>query len=106
MSDDTTPYNDEDLVYVDPKQKAVLGRVEWSNKGNSKPKEMEETEEDAFEDKKEAKGKFKKRKRLCPWGTYKTMQKIYRIEGKEREIENYKTIDEAMDLAVKETFWD
>jgi hypothetical protein len=118
-------YNDEDLVYVDPKTRVVMGFVEWSNAGKPKPlpvKEHIEEDDDeaapapAAEKGSEAPAKPAKggrpvrvrRTRYCPWGTYRSMKRVYKIEGKVRDNkdENRKTLDEAIELAMKEPFWD
>ena len=48
----TASYKDEDLVYVDPETRTVVGPVEWSKSGNPKPLEVREKESDE-KDKKE-----------------------------------------------------
>lgn len=103
----TTGYKDDDLVYVDPEKKAVVSLVEFDKDGNAKQLEMKFTEK--ANNGKEGEKPVKKRggrKRYYPWGTYKTMKKIYRIEGKEKEAENYKTLDKALSLALEEPYWD
>lgn len=110
----TATYNDDDLVYVDPQKRAVIGIVEWSKEGNPIKLEMESSdklEQEPEEEEGKEKGKGTRRpsrkiKRYYPWGTYKSMKKLYRIEGKEKEVESYKTLDTAIDLAVNEPFWD
>jgi len=53
-------YKDEDLVYVDPRKRAVVGIVEWSADGNPKKLEMESTEKiDDDDDDGKEKGKGK-----------------------------------------------
>tara|TARA_B100000315_G_C14391366_1_gene502117 strand:- start:288 stop:599 length:312 start_codon:yes stop_codon:yes gene_type:complete len=102
MSD--TQYSDDDFVYIDPAKRAVMGKVEWSDNGI--PAKMEKKEKEEDDDKEPKKGKRRKmKKRYYPWGTYRTMKKLFRIEGKEKEVENYKPLDEAMALAEKETYW-
>ena len=104
-------YTDEDLVYVDPDTRTVVGPVEWTKDGKPKPLLMEKKEEKPEERKKEPddkKGKRRRRerKRYYPWGTYRSMKKLYRIEGKEKEVENYIGIDEAIGKAMEEPYWD
>lgn len=102
-----TTYNDDDLVYVDPKKKAVVGIVQWSDAGKPQKMEMKLPEkEEAQEDEKPKGRRRPAKKRYYPWGTYRSMKKMFRIEGKEKEIENYKTLDTAIELAVNEPFWD
>lgn len=101
-------YQDEDLVYVDPELRVVVGRVEFLPNGKSKPLVMKNkvVEPDVDEDPK-AKGKMRpRRERYYPWGTYRSMKKIYKIEGKQIKEDNHKTLDEVIEKALKEPFWD
>ena len=99
-------YKDEDLVYVDPELRVVVARVEWSKTGNPKPLAIpNKTEESDEEDEKGARRK-PRRQRYYPWGTYRSMKKIYKLEGKVKNAENQKTLDEVMEKALKEPFWD
>lgn len=115
-------YRDEDLVYVDPKERKVVGFVEWNKNGNPKKlpmKEMIEEEEDepakeepAAKGAKEGRGpkggarRRVRRERFYPWGTYRSMKRIYKLEGKIAREENQKTLDEVMEKALSEPFWD
>ncbi len=126
---DSATYNDEDLVYVDPDAKAVVGRVEFNDKGLAKPLAMPpkfaepedpvvaagaaepEAKPDAAA-KPALKGKIdrrparKPRTRYYPWGTYRTMKKIYKIEGKIPEPERTLTLNDVMEKALQEPYWD
>ena len=106
----TATYNNEDLVYVNPETREVVGLLQWNQDGTSKVLEMKEQkviQDDTEEDNgKRKRGKRHRRKRYYPWGTYLTMKKLYKIEGKHREVENYKELDDAISLAMKEPFWD
>ena len=120
MTENTTDpsaatYKDEDLVYVDPKERKVVGIVEWSKAGNPKPLPMKdmvvEEEDDAKEDTKSSKDADKgkrrvRRQRFYPWGTYRSMKRIYKLEGKVPREENTKTLDEVIEKALNEPFWD
>ena len=112
-------YRDDDLVYVDPENRTVVGRVEWSNSGKPKSlpmkEEVEEEEEpkDAkdVKDQKGAKGRRgrpmrRKRVRYYPWGTYRAMKRIYKIEGKVPEARGTATLDDVLPKALNEAFWD
>jgi|GEM_PF-374693 len=131
---DTPLYNDDDLVYVDPDAKAVVGKVEFKENGLPIPKEMpskfaepaDDEPEPAAESPAEGtakpevaapakpglKGKVdrrpprKPRKRYYPWGTYKTMKKIYKLEGKVFDAERTLTLDDVMEKALQEPYWD
>lgn len=124
MSDTTEPiiteqaYKDEDLVYVDPESRTVVGRVEFDEKERPKPLAMKKPETAEADDEEEqpqpqAKGKGrekgrvrKPRVRYYPWGTYRSMKKIYKIEGKQHNEPPTATLDEIMEKALKEPYWD
>ncbi|MBU0458050.1 hypothetical protein KJ652_03835 [Patescibacteria group bacterium] len=97
-----TEYKDDDLVYIDPNKRVVIGMVEWDKNGNAKKLEMKEV----VDPEKGEKKRFRKGKRYYPWGTYKTMKKIHKLEGKEKEPDKHQTLEEAMEMAQKEPFWD
>ena len=128
-------YQDDDLVYVDPDAKVVVGRVEFNEKGVAKKLERPAFGADVGEDESDAKietkeekpveaakpepkgrgrgrgrddrrGPRKPRVRYYPWGTYRTMKKIYKIEGKVFEAERTLTLDDVMEKALKEPYWD
>lgn len=101
----TTTYNDNDLVYVDPDARQVVGKVEFDKSG--KPKALErpprkEKKEDADQEKKPK----KRKKQYYPWGTYKTVKKIYKVEGKIREEKEMITLDTAIEKCLQEPYWD
>jgi|TARA_Y100000310_G_C20697989_1_gene827100 hypothetical protein len=98
-----TQYNDDDLVYVDPQKREVISLVKWDKDGNAIPLEKEEVEEKEEDGKKKRKKKYKS---YYPWGTYKTMKKIYKLEGKAKEDSANQPFDEAFTKATKEVFWD
>jgi len=132
MSDDViTPdtYKDDDLVYVDPDLRVVVGRVQFDEKGNAKKLERPSRDVEPDDDESDAKiepkaeekpaapapkgrgGRDRRpprkpRKRYYPWGTYKTMKKIYKIEGKVFEPERTTTLDDVMEKALQEPYWD
>lgn len=111
-------YKDDDLVYVDPDTRTVVGMVEWSNNGRPKPLLMKKDEPAAIPELKEAdakpaaaeKGKGRKpaprRLRYYPWGTYRSMKRVYKIEGKIMKEESNKTLDEVIEKALTQPFWD
>jgi hypothetical protein len=94
-------YKDDDLVYVDPDAKIVVGRVEWNRNGN--PKSLPWKEEKPVEGKEERKKSFRKQ---YPWGTYRSMKGVYKLEGKQKRTDPHKTLDDIMEKALKEAFWD
>lgn len=95
-------YDPDTFVYVDPDKKSVVDVVEWDKDGNAKPKEWPFTEEQ------QAKFKRKPRKRYYPWGSYKTMSKLYKLEGKvkDKDTEDYITLDTAISNLQEAPFWD
>lgn len=97
-------YKDEDLVYVDPDNRTVVGFVEWSNSGRPKAMPMKKDEVVEGED---AKGKptRKRRERYYPWGTYRSMKRIYKLEGKVRDEKPPITLDQAIEKSMAEPFW-
>lgn len=100
-------YNEDDLVYVDPDARVVVGKVEWNAAGKAKslPMKTEVAEEEA----EEKGGKEKRRvrrQRFYPWGTYRSMKRIYKLEGKQPKFESQKTLDEVIEKALNEPFWD
>lgn len=100
-------YADDDLVYVDPDQRVVVGKVEWQI--NGKPKSLPMKKEEQVEEAEEKSDKPKRRimrQRYYPWGTYRSMKRIYKLEGKQPKVESEKTLDEVIDKALQEPFWD
>lgn len=99
-------YSDDDFVYVDPETRQVIGLVQWSKKGTPVPMEMKKAEPDVDEETGKRRRMRRRKKRYYPWGAYRTLKKLYRIEGKQKEIENYIELDEAMKKAMQEPYWD
>lgn len=99
-----TVYKDDDLVYVDPETKTVVGRVEWGN--NDKPKSLPYKRiqpATSTNDPKKDKGQFWRKN--FPFGTYKSMKKIYKLEGKIKEAEPNKSLEEVLPKALNQAFW-
>ncbi len=99
MSD--SPYTDEQFVYVDPDKKLAVGLVEWDKKGNAKKKDWPY---EVKEGEKPRKG----RKRYYPWGSYGTMKKLYKLEGKvkDKDTDDYIKLNEAIDKLQEDPYWD
>ena len=105
MADDTTPppststtgFRDDELVYVDPDMKVVVGRLEWNRNGNPRSKLIPPEE-------REKAGKKSWRKQY-PWGTYRSMKRVFQLEGKVRKEEGGMPLDEAIARAMKARFW-
>lgn len=109
MSEETT-YTEEDFVYVDPKNKKIMGKVEWQNNGKAKPMEIVFTEEPETEeqpgDKKFRRRPRKKKKQYYPWCSYKTAKKVYHVEGKFKGDDEYEKFDTVFEKALVEPYWD
>ncbi|MDD4319780.1 MAG: hypothetical protein PHW10_05660 [Candidatus Peribacteraceae bacterium] len=104
MADDMIPaaaFKDEDLVYVDPDTKSVVGPLEWSRSGNPKSKPFPPP----AEEKKEG-GRRRNRRKHYPWGTYRSMKRVFQVEGKQKKQEGNMLLDDAIARAMKEPFWD
>lgn len=111
MTDNNDPsakpvYRDDDLVYVDPESKTVVGKVEFSKNDNPKsrpyqPVALPKDPKDKS-DKGERRNFFRK---FYPFGTYRSMKRIYKVEGKIKDPEPNKTLDEVLPKALNEAFW-
>jgi hypothetical protein len=104
----TGSYRDGDLVYVDPESRTVVGPVQWSRNGNPKSMPYKPVVEEAKA--KDPKGKDREERRRStrknyPWGTYKSMKNVYKLEGKKRTDPN-KKFEEVIDKALAQPFWD
>ncbi|TSC79569.1 MAG: hypothetical protein G01um101425_500 [Candidatus Peregrinibacteria bacterium Gr01-1014_25] len=96
-------YRDEDLVYVDPEKRIVVGIVQWSNSGRPKSLQIEGQADD---ERAEKRGRRPRRQRAYPWGTYRSMKRIYKIEGKVIDTRPMLSLDEAIERCLQEPFWD
>ena len=105
MSDQEFSAND--FVYVDPDTKVALCLVEWDKAGNAKPKEWPRVEKPVESAENERKVFRKPKIRYYPWGSYKTMCKLYKLKGKvkDKEVEDYIQLDEAIGKLQKDPYW-
>lgn len=101
-------YKDDDLVYVDPRKREVVGLVEFTKSDIPKPLEMkhEVVEEEEDDTKGNKRPKRVRKKQYYPWGTYRSMKKVYKIEGKIHEPPPSATLDDVMKKALVEPYWD
>lgn len=107
-------YTDEDLVYVDPEKRVVVGLVQWSNAGRPKALVMryeEKPEEVDAAAPAAAKPKGRpvrrpRRERMYPWGTYRSMKRLYKLEGKVIEERPSLPLEEAIAKCQEQPFWD
>ena len=97
-------YKDDDLVYVDPETRTVVGRVEWTK--TDKPKSMVykaiAVPAASKDPKKERRASWRKH---FPWGTYRSMKRIFKIEGKIKDAEPNRTLEEVLPRALNEAYW-
>jgi hypothetical protein len=84
-------YNDDDLVYVDPESRSVVGSVQFSDSGS--PQSLPY-------DKKGGKETWRK---CYPWGTYRSMKGAFRIEGKRVQEESAATLDDVIPLLLSDS---
>ncbi len=102
MADDVIvpQWQPDDLVYVDPDTNSVVSKVEWSP--NGLPKILPYVEKPVPE------GKERRRswRKNYPWGTYRSMKNVFKVDGKPRKKEPTKTLDEVIEVALKEPYWD
>lgn len=130
---DTAPaadYKDDDLVYVDPDNRTVIGLVQFDERGMAKklarpPRDFggaaaaDEEDEPAAAPAPtpavpvrgrgrggRAERPRKPKVRYYPWGTYRSMKKIFKVAGKVFEIRGQASLDEILPKALNEAFWD
>ncbi len=96
-------YQPGDFVYVDPETRKVVSRVQWKEDGSAVP--LKRPEPPPVEGRPDRKSR-PPRVRYYPWGTYETMNRIYRLEGKkEHDQEGAITLDDAVAKLQEEPFW-
>lgn len=83
-------YNDDDLVYVDPQTREVVGLVEFDEKGNPISRRYE--------------GDEKSHREFYPMGTYRSMCSAFRLEGKKRCEDDGKTMDEYLPSVLQDSY--
>lgn len=95
------PWQPYDLVYVDPDTNTVVSKVELNKNGDIKPL--------PFVAKPPEPGKEERRRswrKFYPWGTYRSMKNVFKVDGKPRKKEPTKTLDEVIEVALREPYWD
>lgn len=102
MTDPTPPqaYQDSDLVYVDPETRTVIGRVEWSKNEQPMSKAYQKQADGKKDDDRPS------WRKTYPWGTYRSMRRIYKIEGKVKDPEPNRTLDQVLPKALSEAYWE
>jgi hypothetical protein len=107
-TDDSLPatYKDDDLVYVDPETKTVVGKVEFGT--NDQPKSLlyQRIATPTVDAKKPGEKPKSFWRKVYPWGTYRSMKRIFKVEGKIKDPEPNKTLEEVLPRALSEAFWE
>lgn len=100
-------FSAEDFVYVDPDLKKAVGLVEWDKDGNALPKEWPRVDKKLAEGEEPRKSFRKPKVRYYPWGSYKTMCKLYKLHGKvkDKDTEDYITLETAIGKLKEEPYW-
>ena len=95
-------YSDGDFVYVDPEKREVVGLVEWTTEGTPVPKEREYPDVEGDD-----KAHRQRKKRRYPWGTFATMNRIYKLKGRSADAAQEESMDleHAMQKAQEEPYW-
>lgn len=96
-----TQWQPFDLVYVDPDTSTVVGPVEWGKNGN--PKALPYVVKDIPDTKGERRRSWRT---FYPWGTYRSMKNVFKVDGKPRRKEATRTLEEVLPIALKEPYWD
>jgi len=95
-------YADADFVYIDTETRTVIGPVKWNKAGGVIPLERPARPEREGDEKRRS----PRRKEYYIWGSYRSLKKLYNLEGKVKEADRVQTLDEAMGRALKEAYWD
>lgn len=96
-------YADSDFFYFDTDTRTVIGPVEWTKTGNVKPLQKPSAPEEAGAGRRR---RGQPRKEYYIWGTYRSLKRLYNLEGKIKREESTQTLDEAMARSVQEAYWD
>lgn len=96
------PYLDTDFLYFDTDTRTVIGRVEWTKSGDVKPLQKPERPQEGTERRRRG----RPRKEYYIWGTYRSLKRLYNLEGKSPQQERTQTLDEAMARSLQEVYWD
>lgn len=101
-----TSYQDDDLVHVDPDKRTVVAKVDWSKDGLPIPLKRGDADAEKDSPANATKERRPRRVRYYPWGSYKTMKKIYHLEGKAKDAAGVGTLDAVLEKAIVEPYWD
>lgn len=93
-------FADSDFLYFDSETRAIVGPVQWSRTGNVRPMERPQRPS-------EGEGRrWRSRKEFYTWGSYRSLKHLYHLEGKEHDRERTQGLEEAMQRALAEAYWD
>ena len=92
MSEPSSQYSDEDLVYVDPDAKTVIGKVEYSSDGMPISLKYDKSGEGA-----------QKWRKFFPWGSYRSMKRTFRLEGKRSEENANGSFEDALSKLLSDS---
>lgn len=93
-------------MYVDPDKKMVVGKVEWSRNGNVQAMErpvLPEPPEEAGTTPRRRPHTL--RKLYYPWCTYRTAKRVFFVDGKFKDTERHRPLEEAIEKALHEPYW-
>jgi len=100
-------YSDSDFLYFDTRTRTVIGPVQWTATGNVKPLEKpEEPERPVKEGAPPRRMHRHREKEYYIWGSYRSLKRLYNLEGKPKNVERTQTLDEAMARSSAEAYWD
>lgn len=91
-------------MYVDPETRSVVGMVEWSKTGEKPLSKIYVAPKVTEKGKEPSKRSFWRK--VYPWGTYRSMKRIFKVEGKIKDAEPNKTLEEVLPKALNSAFWD
>jgi len=102
-------FKDDDFVYVDPAKRLVISLVDWDKDGNALEKEWPyELKEKPEVQEDDGRKRRKPRLRYYPWGSYRSMCKLYKLKGKlkDKDTEDYIPLEDAISKLQENPYWD
>jgi len=100
-------YADSDFLYFDTRTRTVIGPVQWTPLGNVKPLERPlEPDRPQKEGAPPRRIHRSREKEYYIWGSYRSLKRLYNLEGKPKNVERTQTLDEAMARSSTEAYWE